>query len=62
MPHKLSERRVALTMPAADLAALDAYCVSLRKATGERIERAELIRRAISTMLAQANVLLHEDA
>ena len=51
---KLTERRVALTMPAGELAALDAYCAEQRRATGENIDRAEIIRRAIRDLIAGA--------
>jgi len=44
---KLTERRVPLTMPANELAALDAYCSYLRRATGDAIGRNEVIRQAI---------------
>lgn len=48
---KLSERRVALTMPASEVEALDAYCAVLRRSTGEPAERAGIIRRAIKQLI-----------
>lgn len=48
---KLSERRIALTMPASDAEALDAYCAELRRTTGEPAERATVIRRAIKALI-----------
>ncbi len=45
-------KRIALVMPADELAALDAYCADLRRATGELIERSGVIRRAIKALLS----------
>lgn len=49
---KSTERRVALTMSAGELAALDAYCADGRRRTGEPFARAEVIRMAIARLLA----------
>lgn len=51
---KLSERRVALTMPADELNALDAYCAEGRRRTGEPFSRAEVIRLAIAKLVTAA--------
>lgn len=50
---KLSERRVALTMPAEELAALDQYCASQRRATGDAVARADVIRQAIRELIGR---------
>lgn len=49
---KLSETRVAFTLPAAELAALDEYCAALRRQIGDRTGRAEVIRQAIRAFIA----------
>jgi metal-responsive CopG/Arc/MetJ family transcriptional regulator len=51
--RKVSECRVSLTMPSAQLAKLDAYCAAQRKQTGNLMERATVIREAIDEMLAR---------
>ena len=51
--QKVSECRIALTMSVVQLAELDAYCVEMRKETGEPIARAEVIRMAIAEKLAR---------
>jgi hypothetical protein len=49
---KLSERRVALTMPSEELEALDAYCADMRRHTGDPYPRVEIVRQAIREFIS----------
>lgn len=49
--QRVSEHRVALTMPTDELDALNAYCADRRRATGEPTARADVIRQAIRDLV-----------